>query len=95
MRGITGPLNASAAAPVLDGGGGLAGVVSLGFALDNQDFVDRLKKMTGCEIGVFLGDERVASTFSSRARSSSRTLVRMDEARTTAPHAAVITIMER
>jgi len=62
MQGITIPLAASAGAPVYDENGNLIGAVSLGFILSSQDFVYKLRDLTGCEITFFRGDERVAST---------------------------------
>ncbi|MDR2728109.1 MAG: cache domain-containing protein, partial [Chitinispirillales bacterium] len=51
-----------AGAPVYDYNMNIIGVVSLGFMLNNQDFVHRLKTITGGEVSIFLGDERIAST---------------------------------
>ena len=55
-------LGAYAGAPIYDDDMNMIGVVSLGFRLDSQEFVYNLKEVTGCEISIFLGDERVSST---------------------------------
>jgi len=55
-------LGAYAGAPVYDSAKNIIGVVSLGFRLDIQDFVYKLKELTGCEISVFLNDERISTT---------------------------------
>ncbi len=49
-------------APVFDSTNTLVGVVSVGFRLDTNEFVDSIKNMMGCEVNVLLGDERIAST---------------------------------
>ncbi len=49
-------------APIKDGAGNVLGAISTGFKLDNPDFVDDLKSNTGCEITVFLGEERINTT---------------------------------
>ncbi len=49
-------------APVFDSTNTLIGVVSVGFRLDTNNFVDSLKRMMGCEVNILLGDERIAST---------------------------------
>ena len=48
--------------PLLDESGNLMGVVSTGYSLLENGFVDRMKEITGNEFTVFLGDERVSST---------------------------------
>jgi len=62
MQGVTVPLGASASAPVYDEDGNIIGAVSLGFILSDQEFVYKLRELTGCEITFFRGDERVSST---------------------------------
>ena len=62
---IQGPivrLGVSGGAPVYDESGNIVGLVSLGFRLDTQRFVNNLKALTGCEITFFLGAERVSTT---------------------------------
>jgi len=55
-------LGAYSGAPIYDDDMNFVGIVSLGFRLDSQDFVYGLKEVTGCEISIFLGNERVSST---------------------------------
>ncbi|MCL2688651.1 MAG: ATP-binding protein [Chitinispirillia bacterium] len=55
-------LGISASAPVYDADKDVIGVITLGYKLDDRDFVDKLNNLTGCEITVFLGDERIATT---------------------------------
>jgi len=62
IQGPTIRLGASAGAPVYDDAGDLIGVVTLGFMLNKQNFTYRLRELTGCEISLFSGDERVSST---------------------------------
>ncbi len=51
-----------AGAPVYDSSGKIAGVVSVGYRLDNPAFVDELKEKIGPEFTIFEGDERINST---------------------------------
>ena len=62
MQGVTVPLGASASAPVYDESGNIIGAVSLGFLLNDQSLVYKLRELTGCEITIFRDDERIAST---------------------------------
>ena len=55
-------LGAYAGAPVYDSEMNLIGVISLGFRLDTQDFVYKIKDLTECEVSIFLHDERVSTT---------------------------------
>ncbi len=55
-------LSVRAGTPVFDDSGALIGVVSAGYRLDTNAFVDERKKITGCEFTIVLGDERLAST---------------------------------
>jgi len=61
-QGVTVRLGAYAGAPIYDADNNLLGVVSLGFRLDDQDFTYRVKRLTECEIAIFLNDERIATT---------------------------------
>jgi len=61
-QGVTIRLGAYAGAPIYDIDMNLLGVVSLGFRLDDQEFTYRVKKLTECEIAIFLNDERIATT---------------------------------
>ncbi len=51
-----------AGAPVYETNGKVAGVISVGYRLDNPKFVDELKEKIGAEFTIFAGDERVNST---------------------------------
>jgi methyl-accepting chemotaxis protein len=55
-------LAARAGAPVRDEAGRVIGAVSAGYDLTKDSFVDKVKKMYGTDITIFLGDERVATT---------------------------------
>lgn len=48
--------------PIYDGGK-IIGVVSTVCSLQDYAFIEKLKKLTGCEFTVFLGDERINTTF--------------------------------
>jgi len=61
-QGVTIRLGTYAGAPIYDNNHNMIGVVSLGFRLDDQAFVYKLKEITGCDITVFLYDERVSTT---------------------------------
>jgi len=60
--GISVRLTTSACAPIYDDNMYLIGVVHLGYRLDEQQFVIRMKELTGCEISIFTYDERIATT---------------------------------
>jgi methyl-accepting chemotaxis protein len=55
-------LSVRSGSPILDGFGNMVGIVSVGFRLDTDSFVDTVKEMSGAESTVFLGDERIATT---------------------------------
>ncbi len=55
-------LGVRAGAPIYDGQGALLGVVSVGYRLDTDKFVDSIRDMLSCEASVFLGDTRIATT---------------------------------
>ena len=61
-QGVTIRLGVYAGAPIYDNNMNIVGAVSLGFRLNNQEFVYQLKNLTGCEVTVFLNDERISST---------------------------------
>jgi methyl-accepting chemotaxis protein len=48
--------------PVYDDAKQIIGVVSVGYRLDTESFVDSLKALLRCEATVFLGDERISTT---------------------------------
>ncbi len=55
-------LSVRAGTPVFNAQGKLIGVVSVGYRLDTERFVDAVKEVMGCETTISLGDERIAST---------------------------------
>jgi len=55
-------LAAVAISPIVFESGHFAGSVAVGYRLDTDDFVWRHKGISGCEISVYRGDSRVAST---------------------------------
>jgi len=61
-QGVTIRLGTYAGAPIYDLDMQMVGVVSLGFRLDTQEFVYKLKDLTACDITVFLHDERISTT---------------------------------
>jgi len=62
MQGPVVTLGISAAAPIYDSEKNFVGIISIGYKLNNQDFVYRLKEITGCEISIFRSNERIATT---------------------------------
>ena len=62
VPGVSIRLGVMAGAPVYDNDGNIVGAISLGFRLDSQDFAQRLKAHSGCDITVFMHDERVSTT---------------------------------
>ncbi len=55
-------LSVRSSSPIIATNGKILGVVSTGYKLDNPNFVDNLKRSTGCEITVALKDERINTT---------------------------------
>ena len=55
-------LSISAGAPIYDERMNIIGATTFGFRLDQQDFVYKLKALTGFEVSLFSKDERVATT---------------------------------
>ena len=51
-----------AGAPIKDKDGNIIGAISLGYVLSNNEFVDKQKKLFNCDVSIFSGDERIAST---------------------------------
>ncbi|MCL2638560.1 MAG: ATP-binding protein [Oscillospiraceae bacterium] len=62
IPGVTIPLGAMSGAPIYDTDGEIIGAISLGFRLDSQGIVYKLKETTGCEITFFLNDKRISTT---------------------------------
>jgi len=62
MKGVTIRLGVSSGSLIYGRNMNPVGVVSLGFRLDSQEFAHNLKSLTGCEITIFLKDERISST---------------------------------
>lgn len=48
--------------PIMDGAK-IIGVISTVCSLQDDVFIEKLKKLTGCEFTIFLGDERINTTF--------------------------------
>jgi len=61
-QGVTIDLGVYSGAPIYDDEKNIIGIVSLGFKLSNQKFVNGLKAITMCEISIFSGDNRIATT---------------------------------
>gem|GEM_PF-2165881 len=55
-------LSVSTSAPIFDENESLVGVAVVGYRLDTNNFVQALKDLTGCEVTIFLGDERISTT---------------------------------
>lgn len=49
-------------APIKESSGKIIGVVSTGYSMVSDDFVDKIKHMTGNEFTIFIGDERANTT---------------------------------
>ena len=58
------PLSISTGAPLYGPYGNIMGAVTIGFRLDDQEFIRQLKLQTGCEISIFVGEKRIAVTHS-------------------------------
>ena len=65
--GVLVPLTVRGAFPVYDGKQQV-GVVSLGYSLASEGFVDQLKHMLGIECGIFAGDTQLATTFTDQGQ---------------------------
>ena len=48
--------------PVYDEDNNFVGVISVGFRFDTPKVVDDMKALSGCEVTIFLGDERISTT---------------------------------
>lgn len=55
-------MSVRAGAPIFDSNGNVIGVVSVGYRLDTDTFVDASKSIYGAEVTIFQGDERIATT---------------------------------
>ncbi|MCL2628534.1 MAG: ATP-binding protein [Oscillospiraceae bacterium] len=55
-------LGVYAGTPIYNSNMDMIGVVSLGYRLDIQDFVYKMKELTGCEVSIFRNDIRISST---------------------------------
>lgn len=62
LRGVTTPLLIVTGTPIYDQDENIIGAVSIGFRLVSNMFVDKLKEITGNEVTIFFGDERIATT---------------------------------
>ncbi len=56
------PLSIQSAYPVYDGNDKMIGTVMAGYRLDNEGYVENIKKLTGSEATVSMANERVATT---------------------------------
>lgn len=63
-EGKTVKLSVRAGAPLYDASGALIGVISTGYIVSNNYFVDLSKSFFGAEFTVFLQDERISTTIS-------------------------------
>jgi len=61
-QSITITLGVHAGSPVYDSKMNIIGAVSVGYNLDDQKFIDNLKTMTMCEIGIFFNDKCIVTT---------------------------------
>ena len=61
-RGSAVRLSVRSGSPIVDAAGNVIGVVSVGFRLDTDQFVDSLKRLLGCEATVFSEDESISTT---------------------------------
>ena len=55
-------LSIRSGAPIRNDQGVIIGIVSVGFRLDTEQFVDMIKSMLDCETTVYLGDEMIATS---------------------------------
>ena len=51
-----------AGAPLKDNKGNIIGVISLGYVLSNNEFVDKQKQLFNCDATIFSSNERIATT---------------------------------
>ena len=56
------PLAIRAASPILDENGNLIGIMTGGFRVDTEEWVDEVQKRYNVECTTFLGEERIATT---------------------------------
>ena len=61
-KGTVVKLAARASVPIKGNSGQIIGVVTVGYSLDNNDIVDRVKKMYNTDATLFMDDTRVATT---------------------------------
>lgn len=55
-------LHVAAGAPIFDENGNILGVVTVGHRLDEDAFIQSMRRLTGAEISFFVGDIRIATT---------------------------------
>ena len=63
MQGALIPLGVSAAAPIYDDDMNFVGIISLGYRLDNPEYVGKLSINTGCEVTIYRDDVIFSTTF--------------------------------
>ena len=56
-----------AGTPLKDKDGQVVGAVSLGYVLSNNEFADKQKRIFGCDVSVFSGNERIATTIEDKS----------------------------
>lgn len=56
-----------AGTPLKDKDGNIIGAVSLGYVFSNNEYVDRLKRTFSCDVTVFSGNERIATTIEDKS----------------------------
>ncbi|MDR1755011.1 MAG: response regulator [Eubacterium sp.] len=61
-KGTVVSLSVRSGTPIIDDKGNILGVVSAGYRLDTERFVDSIKDTMGCEITIVLGDDRISTT---------------------------------
>jgi len=62
MQGALIPLGVSAASPMYDENMDFVGIISLGYRLDNPEYVEKLSISTGCDITIYRNDVILATT---------------------------------
>lgn len=62
-KGTVNKFSVRAGAPIRSNAGDIAGIISVGYDLDRAQLLDDLKKTTGCEYAVFLGETPLNTTF--------------------------------
>ena len=61
-RGTAVRLSIRSGSPIIDNQGNVIGVISVGFRMDTEQFVDTIKELQGCEATVLLDGESISTT---------------------------------